>query len=293
MKMNAFAFAPFLFAIHPLVLQAQLSPGPLSDAHAHLSGLTNCLTCHTWGSKDLSPKCLDCHTPIKTRIENSAGFHGGLEEKNCTTCHSDHKNRAFEMIHWEPSQKEFDHKSTGYEIKGKHLDLNCQECHKSELIVSQDILDYAKDKKDHAVLSSTYLGLGTNCTDCHADVHKNEFKDQVCQDCHNQNDWKTAKKEYDHNSRTKFPLRGAHKKLDCAKCHKESQEAVGKYQVQKYSGLKFDLCTDCHDDQHKGSFGTNCLKCHTEVTFKQEDVSGAFNHQATQYPLISKHISVK
>ena len=292
MKMKFFSLVLLLLIFQPLILEAQFSPGPLSEPHAHLSGITKCLNCHAWGSQDLSPKCLDCHTPIQTRISGSAGFHGGLEEKNCSICHSDHKDREFEMIHWEPSQKEFDHKSTGYGLEGKHKDLNCPECHKSELIISEDILDYAKKQKSRDVLSSTFLGLRTNCTNCHANVHANEFKDQVCQDCHNQNDWKTAKKDYDHDFRTKFPLRGAHKKLDCEKCHKTSQEPAGKYQVQQFSGLKFDLCTDCHKDQHKGSFGSNCLKCHTESTFKQQDVAGAFNHQDTHYPLVGMHVAV-
>ncbi len=292
MKSKILALVFFLLIVNPLKLEAQLSPGPLAEPHAHLSGLTNCLTCHTWGSKDLSPKCLECHTPIQTRIGDELGFHGGLEERDCSVCHTDHMDRDFEMIHWEPSQKDFDHKKTGYELEGKHLKLNCNECHKSEFIVSEDILDYARAQKTRDVLSTTFLGLGFNCASCHVDVHAGEFVDQTCDDCHNENNWADAKNDYDHDFETEFPLRGAHKQLDCEKCHTASQPAVADFQVQQFTGLKFNLCTNCHEDKHKGSFGSNCLKCHTEKTFKQEDVAGAFNHQVTRYPLVGMHVSV-
>ena len=32
-------------------LHAQLSPGPLTNAHASLEGITNCTQCHTLGEK--------------------------------------------------------------------------------------------------------------------------------------------------------------------------------------------------------------------------------------------------
>ena len=270
-----------------------MSPGPLAEPHAHLSGLTNCLTCHAWGSKDLSPKCLECHTPIQTRIIDELGFHGNLKEKDCLACHTDHMDRNFEMIHWEPSQKDFDHLQTGYELEGKHLKLNCNECHRSEFIVLEDILDYAKSQTTRDVLSSTFMGLGSSCANCHVDVHAGEFGEKTCDDCHNENNWAAAKVDYDHDFETNFPLRGAHKKVECEKCHTTTQNAVGNFQVHQFTGLKHNLCTNCHRDEHKGSFGSNCLKCHTENTFKQENVAGAFNHQVTRYPLVGKHSKVE
>jgi len=292
MNLKLSTFGLFFLLIYPLTLKAQLSPGPLAEPHAHLSGFTNCLTCHTWGSKYLSPKCLECHTPIQTRIADELGFHGNLEENECLACHSDHMDRNFEMIHWEPSQKDFDHLQTGYELEGKHLKLNCNECHQSEFIVSDDILEYAKSQKASDVLSSTFLGLGTECANCHVEVHANEFVDQTCDDCHNENNWTDARNDYDHDFETNFPLRGAHKQLECEKCHTASQDVVGEFHAQQFTGLEYNLCTNCHRDEHKGSFGSNCLKCHTESTFKQADVAGAFNHQVTRYPLVGKHVSI-
>ena len=274
-------------------LFAQLSPGPLAEAHQHLSGLTNCLTCHTWGSKDLSPRCLECHTPIRDRIVATKGFHGQLTEKDCASCHSDHLGREFIMIEWESSQEQFDHSKAGFEIKGKHQELECEDCHKQSLIIAEDILEYASITKSRDVLNSTFLGLGIECSNCHEDVHLNEFKDQACQECHTEENWLDIRETFDHNQRTEFPLRGAHGNLECEKCHKNQQEPVGKYQSQQFSNLSFELCTDCHEDEHKNSFGNNCLKCHSVTTFKIKDKSGVINHNETRYPLVGEHSKVE
>jgi len=279
--------------LNPMHLLAQLSPGPLSEPHAYLSGLTNCLSCHTWGSKDLTPKCLECHTPIQARIDEELGFHGQLKEKDCLTCHRDHLDRDFKMIHWEPSQNQFDHLSTGYELESKHAELDCQDCHNAELIIGADIIAYSRKHQTSGILDKTFLGLGTMCSDCHSDVHANEFIGLDCENCHDQNDWKSARNDYDHDFETNFPLRGAHNRLECEKCHTETQKRIGKYQVQRFGGLKSNRCTDCHEDKHNGSFGSNCLKCHTETTFKQENVANGFNHTATRYPLIGLHARVE
>ncbi len=290
--MRSFAFR-FIWALILMPsLFAQLSPGPLAESHAHLSGFTKCLTCHTWGSQDLSPNCLNCHAPIRHRIETKRGFHGQLEDENCLVCHRDHLDRDFEMIHWEPSQKEFDHSLTGYRLEGKHIGLDCRQCHKADFVRDKVVLEYAQDQNSHDALNSTFLGLSQTCAECHVDVHVGEFSPQVCEDCHTTNSWQDARETYKHDQRTDFPLKGAHKKISCEKCHKEQLDPVETFQAQRFTGLKFELCTDCHADEHKGSFGNNCLKCHTVRTFKIEDMTSAFNHNKTRFPLIGKHVSV-
>jgi len=279
-----------LFLVNPI--QAQLSPGPLSNAHAHLSGMTNCLTCHTLGNQDLSENCLDCHTPIQSRILSKDGFHGQLDETKCQTCHSDHIGRDFVMIHWEPSQEGFDHTQTDYELDGKHVDVACESCHTKSLVLAEDILQYANSTKSVDVLSTTFLGLKTDCTDCHEDVHHEEFVKQTCQECHTTEGWLDIRKTFDHALKTEFPLRGAHQKITCEDCHKNQLAPVGDFRVTQFAGLKSDNCTDCHKDEHSGVFGQNCLECHTEITFKIKNASDAFNHTQTRYPLIGDHQSV-
>lgn len=272
---------------------AQLSPGPLSAPHAHLSGISNCLNCHTWGNSDFREKCLNCHTPIQTRIDQKSGYHGHLDEQNCVECHPDHVKEDFKMVHWDPSQKEFDHSQTGYKIVGKHGDLKCQDCHKKALITQKDIQDYARSTPTRDVLSTTFLGLGNNCSDCHADVHNREFVDKKCQDCHGETGWLEIRDTFDHDKRTDYPLRGAHKKVKCEQCHKEKQSAVGKYQSHRFTGLAFNLCTNCHEDKHKGSFGTDCLQCHSLTSFKSADRSKGFDHEKSRFPLLGKHKAIK
>jgi hypothetical protein len=274
-------------------LNAQLSPGPLALAHSDFSGLSNCLKCHTVGSKDLTPKCLECHTPIQKRITQKQGFHSQLEDQTCVLCHSDHIGNDFEMIHWDPSQKDFDHSQTGYELEGKHIGLDCRTCHANNFIMAEDILEYAKKYLATDVLKSTFLGLGTNCVDCHEDVHKEEFKEQSCDACHVPQDWLKVTETFDHQKQTKFPLLGAHEKVKCEDCHTEQQPKVGDFQVHRFGGLKFDLCTDCHEDKHKGAFGQDCLECHTESSFKISKQTGSFDHDKTRYPLTGLHNQVK
>jgi hypothetical protein len=362
----------FLFFVGIISLQAQLSPGPLSSAHAHLSGMTECLNCHTWGNKDISPKCLDCHKPIQNRVNEEKGFHGKLDDKNCALCHTDHLDRDFKMIHWEPSKDAFDHKKTGYEIDGKHIDIKCEDCHKKDLILAKDVIEYAESIKPLEMIEHTFLGLGTECadchkdvhdgefkekkcqdchttkawenvlktfdhkkdtqypltgahekvecekchtekqakvdkyeamrfsvaqydqcTDCHKDVHNGEFKEKKCQDCHATKSWESVLKTFDHKKDTKFPLKGAHEKVECEKCHKEKQAKVDKYQAMLFSVTKYTQCTDCHKDEHNGSFGQNCLECHNEKSFKVDNKSKSFNHDKTKYPLLGKHQKVE
>ncbi|MCF7822547.1 MAG: hypothetical protein K9N35_00085 [Candidatus Marinimicrobia bacterium] len=271
----------------------QLSPGPLSEPHTHLSGISNCLNCHTWGNNDFTQKCLDCHKPIQNRIKNKTGFHGQMEDADCVNCHTDHVKSDFKMIQWDPSLKAFDHDQIGYKLAGKHRDLECRDCHKRELIINEDVLQYAQTTKTRDVLSTSFLGLGNSCADCHADVHRGEFIDQKCQECHSEKAWLDIRGTFDHDKKTDFPIKGAHKKIKCEQCHKEKQATVGKFQVQRFTGLEFKLCTNCHEDKHKSAFGENCLRCHSEDSFKSAGRSTSFDHEKSRFPLVGKHIPVK
>ena len=89
-----------------LLVSAQISPGKLSESHAHLEGLSNCTKCHLLGEKVTNEKCLDCHKEIATRINARKGYHASAEvrAKDCIKCHSDHHGRKFQMIHFDPDK---------------------------------------------------------------------------------------------------------------------------------------------------------------------------------------------
>ena len=50
-------------------------------------------------------------------------------------------------------------------------------------------------------------------------------------------------------------------------------------------------CVTCHQDQHKGRLGENCLQCHTYNDWKTVSV-GKFDHSKTRYPLTGPHAQV-
>ncbi len=256
---------------------AQLSPGDLTNAHSKLEGISNCTSCHELGEKITNDKCLDCHKEIKNLIEKNAGYHSSIDVKNkfCSKCHSEHHGRNFQIIHFD--ENKFNHASTGFTLTGKHLQTDCKKCHQTKFITYIDL----KKRKN------TFLGLQTSCANCHDDVHQKTLGDN-CDDCHNTEAFKPAPL-FNHN-KTKFRLTGRHVKVDCIKCHiKETRE--GK-EFQKFTGLRFNNCSSCHSDVHKGKFGENCESCHSTSGFKNINTV-SFDHSKTNFALLGKHRRVK
>lgn len=257
----------------PSVL-AQLSPGKLHKSHAELEGLSQCTKCHALGKGVVAERCLECHSPLRRRIEANRGLHatGGFE--SCIKCHSDHHGREFEMIRWEGGQESFDHESTGYVLRGSHSNVDCRDCHRAEHIPKPDELrSHGKD------LNWTFLGLETQCVSCHEDPHEPSLGD--CTSCHDETKWENTL-AFDHD-RTEFPLTGRHEDVKCADCHAEAPT--------RFSDMAHSECSDCHQDPHVGDLGPQCSSCHqTEgwASLKKAD----FDHDGTRFPLRGQHVSV-
>lgn len=256
---------------------AQISPGDLVEAHSHLEGMSNCTLCHVLGDKVTNEKCLDCHKEIQTRRDENKGYHASSEVKGkeCASCHNDHHGRNFEIIRFKKDT--FNHSLTQYELKGKHAELDCEKCHKKDFIIDKKLLEKNK----------TYLGLGQECLNCHADYHQKTLS-KNCSDCHDHKAFKPVA-NFDHN-KTDFRLKGKHRDVDCIKCHKK--EIRNGEDFQHFSGIKFAKCTDCHEDVHKNKFGQNCTECHTENSFLTIKTTKNFNHNLTNYPLKGLHQKV-
>jgi len=256
----------------------QISPGDLSNAHKNLEGMSNCTKCHALGEKVENNKCLDCHTEINNTIKNSSGIHGSKETKSkeCFECHSEHFGRDFKVIKFDKDK--FNHSKTKFELTGKHSSVKCEDCHNSKFISDKKL----KSKK------KTYLGLNKSCNSCHTDFHQGTLASNVCTDCHNTEKWRPASKFL--HDKTKFKLVGAHKNVDCEKCHAKSQKD-GK-EFQKFSGIKFKQCVDCHTDIHKGKFGNKCEDCHSAESFKNVKNIKSFDHSKTNFELVGKHQNV-
>lgn len=249
----------------PSFLQSQeldllVSPGKLSKVHAEFSGIKNCAKCHTAGKQTDPLKCLECHKNLAERINRNSGYHRD-KKKECISCHPEHNGEEFLLIHWDI--KKFDHSETGYPLSGLHRKVTeCDRCHTP--------LNTPGKKK-----SKSYLLKDARCAACHKDVHNGQLG-TACDKCHGL-DTPFKQVAFDHG-KTRFPLKGAHLKVECEKCHKAKQ----------WTGLRFSRCSDCHTDPHRPPFQKKCADCHNENSWKVT----TFDHDQTRYPLRGKHRSL-
>jgi len=255
----------------------QLSPGDLSNAHSHLSGLSNCTKCHVLGNRVPNEKCLDCHSEIQQRITSQKGYHSSVDVrgKTCFSCHSEHNGKNFQLTRLDITT--FDHNLTGYQLSVPHAREDCKACHTNVHISDKNIL--AK--------KNTYLGLSTECLSCHADYHQQTLS-PICLDCHSPDAFKPTSK-FSHSA-TKFPLIGKHKSVECIECHKV--ETINGTKFQEFRGVLFSNCTNCHEDPHQNQFGQNCRQCHSEESFSTIKGVNNFDHTKTGFSLEGKHLAV-
>ena len=91
----------------------------------------------------------------------------------------------------------------------------------------------------------------SECNHCHADPHRDQFKDILladkktidCARCHVTVDWFAER--FNHETNSRFPLRGGHLKVACATCHQVLE--AGKPRLLLYKPLSFE-CVSCHKD---------------------------------------------
>jgi hypothetical protein len=206
-----------------------------------------CEKCHASGKKysEAPQDCNSCHK--KDDVHK-----GGLGVK-CADCHSE--------TSWKETK--FDHEKTRFSLTGKHQQAKCTDCHKN----------------------GQYKDTVRTCIGCHkkeddsAKGHKGQFGEK-CETCHGANAWKPS--TFNHDTDTKFDLRGKHRNASCTDCHKGNL-----YRVK----LSQD-CYACHqkDDKHQGSLGKDCGSCHSERSWKEPP---KFNHDKTDFPLLGKHIQAE
>lgn len=254
----AIALMLIITTVHADSFRSLLMPGPVITAHEKYED--DCSLCHdTTDKKRQGQLCTACHDHdnIKADINAKTGFHGrlpGTVMDNCKHCHIEHKGRDANIVLFNTSA--FDHSKTDFELLGKHGKTSCASCH--------------KPKKKYAEAPS-------QCVTCHKkdDVHEGK-QGKDCNDCHAATGWKNT--AFDHDKKTKFPLKGAHKKTGCDSCHIN----------QKYKDTA-KTCIGCHkiQDIHKGGYGTACNDCHTTVKWD----AAKFDHSKTKFPLLGAHNS--
>lgn len=191
------------------------SPFPLEGAHL----ATPCFACHKkndrWSFREIGLKCAECHKNIHETFMD-------VKYDPDATCIKCHNNKRWSDI-------EFDHSITGYKLAGAHLRQSCRACH------------FRTDEQGQPV--QRFSESSASCTECHRDVHQNQFegsKDTGCLKCHDYFDWSAGLFNHD---QTAFPLDGRHKNVACVKCHKPVVTAQNTYTLYKLKSFK---CESCH-----------------------------------------------
>ncbi len=205
----------FDFSLYTLE-QHQTTVFPLEGAHV----ATPCFACHIsedrWTFKDLGSECIDCHQD---------SHQGSISEKyypdaSCKNCHTNDN--------W--STVIFDHNLTDWPLEGKHIEVDCRECH-------------FEVSENNTILTQIFSSLDSKCVSCHKNIHDDLFSikgETDCKRCHVTDSWFPEK--FNHNN-TSFPLDGRHAEIKCSECH-TSSIVNGKTKINYKIG-KFE-CIDCH-----------------------------------------------
>jgi hypothetical protein len=163
----------------------------------------------------------------------------------------------------------FNHITTGFELKGTHGEIDCGRCHTGSS---------PAEKHNFAQASS-------DCIACHEDIHNDQWGED-CERCHSPDTWTLSTQQQNHDL-TNFPLRGPHRSLGCENCHLSNTDPG--------SSLPLD-CAGCHSQQYESSsnpphqilnLGNDCESCH-ESQSTQWTLS-SFNHNSTGFTLIGMH----
>ncbi len=231
--------------------------------------------------KHLEVDCKQCHTDrFSTPIDFSAcsschvDYHQGDFIKNnsnpdCKECHSLEKGFEFSLYSLEQ------HQESNFPLEGAHIATPCFACH-----ISEDDQRW------------TFSNLGNSCVDCHLDIHDGFISEAFypqdnCASCHVNDSWTQV--NFDH-SRTKWPLTGKHREVDCRLCHFEISEK-GDVVSQKFRNFNTQ-CAACHDNVHGDDFTkngvTDCNRCHVTSSWIPEK----FDHRETAFPLTGRHTEI-
>jgi len=230
--------------------------------------------------------CKECHRPdniLDASIRKKQNTFLGLKQE-CLTCHDDYHQKTLsnncltchDMKAFKPASR-FDHNKVDYKLTGKHIEVDCKECHKT----------VTKNGKTFQVFADV---PHNDCVACHADPHNKRFQGK-CTQCHTVNSFAefVGKNRFDHAT-TDFALNGKHKTVDCLGCHKNTDNPAAAFSFS--TSVTETECASCHKDVHSGKMGSNCAKCHTETSFVAVKSMTSFNHSTTDFPLEGKHIGV-
>jgi hypothetical protein len=228
---------------------------PLTGSHKSVL----CKDCHVNNQYATLPmNCVDCHRAEYAKTTNPDHQSLGYPQ-TCVQCHS--------TTAWKPAA--FDHNATKFALTGKHIAVQCQDCH----------------------TNNNFQLVYTNCYPCHTTEyqrptnpnHVTGMLDHRCETCHSTTGWLPS--SFNHSS-TKFALTGKHAAAQCQSCH-----VNGNYQ------LSYADCYQCHQADYARpaspvhvvpGFSHRCETCHTTSVW----TPSTFDHNATKFSLTGAHRTV-
>lgn len=234
----------------------------LTGAHSAI----DCNACHqlkfisSYISKKKSGSYLGLSSECETCHED---IHQSSAKKDCSSCHTTKK--------FKPAEK-FNHNTARFVLTGLHQKVECSKCHPAEMRNDNKIQKFA-------------VNNFSSCKSCHNDAHKGKYGGN-CESCHNTSSFHNiAQGSFDHN-KTEFPLLGKHKLASCSGCHKNNLTA----------NIKYENCSDCHQDYHKGelvvtNLNRDCSECHTEIGFTPSNYT-IEKHNLLKFQLTGAHLAV-
>lgn len=205
---------------------------PLTNAHQ----ISDCKACHKSELlSDISAACVSCHKPAFDGSGNPNHRAARLPE-DCAACHTTQPG-------WRPARFEA-HDAYFSIYSGKH-DKKWKEC-----------MDCHQNSSNYSEFRCTNCHLKPETDQDHDKVGSYIYQDNACLACHPNGD---ADQTFNHDN-TQFPLTGAHRGLECLKCH-----AGG------FKGTS-SVCASCHQADFDGSADPNhkslglsndCASCHS------------------------------
>ncbi len=253
----------------------------LEGSHGELS----CLECHkpdtqysvealaSSGKEHSGRTCTNCHS-----APHSSEFLTGAEERDpeglgCALCHVE-SDLAFAQE--EPQLSVLLHAASGFALQDPHGDLECSQCHAPELATFE--LRFPGRQADQ-------------CQQCHADPHAGQFlggqgKVMQCLDCHASTAFAPHNFTATAHAAAGFILNGAHKGIDCSKCHEDPSAGA----ARSFRGIG-QGCNTCHEDSHAGVFqaAKDCSTCHTTVEFGDSHAQSFDHGKWTGFDLAGAH----
>lgn len=232
--------------------------------------------------------CFECHKRVSdplTVFQDRAG----VQVQQCATCHQDRHEGKFgtdcAKCHQEKgwvamrSMDFFDHNVTDYPLQGRHVGIDCKECHKGRYT-------------DPLVFNT--------CGSCHGDYHQGEFAENGvspdCAECHFLTDgFEVSMFSIEQHQATRFPLEGAHLATPCSSCHLVEGASLDDKNREHRKWAFLDIgsaCFDCHENVHGEEFAesgvTDCKRCHMTDDWYPR----LFDHSRTRFPLEGEHRDV-